>query len=117
MGLHEKKLATICGFHAHVYYDESTFADASLLIAKTKEALAFVEAGTVWTKKVGPHPRWSCQLSCPNEHFAELLFWLVQERKGLTIFAHILTGDDLYDHTQGVIWLGESEQLNLEIFA
>lgn len=42
--------------------------------------------------------------------------WLIQNRKGLTIFAHATTGDDLKDHTDHVIWLGPSEKLNLGVF-
>ena len=109
--------APVLGIHAHVYYDEKTFSNAVSLVAKVKEKLPLVQVGTLWKKPVGPHPRWSCQLSCHKEQFAELLFWLVQERGQLTIFAHIVTGDDVFDHTQGVIWLGESEKLNLHIFS
>ena len=35
----------------------------------------------------------------------------------LTIFAHANTGNDLADHTQHVIWFGESEKLDLSIFS
>ena len=34
-----------------------------------------------------------------------------------TIFAHAETGEDLADHTQHVIWFGESEKLDLSIFS
>ncbi len=35
-------------------------------------------------------------------------------RKGLTVLVHGVTGDDIYDHTELVLWLGESLKLNLD---
>jgi DOPA 4,5-dioxygenase len=40
----------------------------------------------------------------------------VLNRGNLKIFAHANTGNDLADHTDHVIWFGESEPLNLAIF-
>ncbi|MFT7095134.1 MAG: DOPA 4,5-dioxygenase [Alcanivorax sp.] len=37
-------------------------------------------------------------------------------RNGLTVFVHGLSGDDLRDHTELVMWLGESLPLDLSIF-
>jgi DOPA 4,5-dioxygenase len=62
---------------------------------------------------VGPHPRGSCQLSVPLEKFGPVMQWLVTHRNGFTIFAHALSGDEIKDHTDYVIWLGPSEVLNL----
>jgi DOPA 4,5-dioxygenase len=39
--------------------------------------------------------------------------WLIEERNGLTVFAHANTGDGIKDHTEHVLWLGPSETLNL----
>jgi DOPA 4,5-dioxygenase len=39
--------------------------------------------------------------------------WLIANRKGFTIFAHALSGDEIKDHTDHVIWLGPSEPLDL----
>ena len=36
---------------------------------------------------------------------------LIVNRRGLTIFAHAMTGDTLKDHTDHVLWLGDSEPI------
>ena len=36
--------------------------------------------------------------------------------KKFNILVHPLTGDDYFDHTQGVMWLGESVELDLSKF-
>jgi len=41
--------------------------------------------------------------------------WLAVNRKGLTVFVHGLSGDDIYDHTELVLWLGESVELDLSV--
>ncbi len=35
-------------------------------------------------------------------------------RKGLTVFVHGLSGDGMCDHTELVMWLGDSLALNLD---
>ena len=45
--------------------------------------------------------------------FGTLLPWLIKSRGGLTIFVHAETGDELWDHTEHVLWLGPSEELDL----
>lgn len=52
----------------------------------------------------------------PAEKFAAVIPWLNVHRNGLTVFVHPLTGDDLWDHKHGAMWLGESVPLNLEMF-
>ena len=52
----------------------------------------------------------------PTELFGEVAQFLALNRDSLTVFAHAETGEDLADHTQHVIWFGESEELDLSIF-
>ncbi|MFQ5938851.1 MAG: DOPA 4,5-dioxygenase family protein [Alphaproteobacteria bacterium] len=37
-------------------------------------------------------------------------------RDGLTVFVHPETGDDLADHLDHALWLGEKLELNLSVF-
>jgi DOPA 4,5-dioxygenase len=55
-------------------------------------------------------------LTLTPEQFGVFAPWAAVHRRGLTIFAHGNTGDDLADHTAHVIWFGPSEALNLSIF-
>jgi len=104
--------ARIENFHAHVYYDLAERAQAEKLCAAAGKKFG-VKIGRMHDNPVGPHPRGSCQLTVGNDQFAAVIPWLVQNRRGLTIFAHAQTGNALKDHTEHVLWLGPSEKLKL----
>lgn len=46
----------------------------------------------------------------------EVLPWLALNRKGLVVFLHPDTGDDLLDHTEHAIWMGAMRPLDLSVF-
>ncbi|MEX2353205.1 MAG: DOPA 4,5-dioxygenase family protein [Gammaproteobacteria bacterium] len=100
-------------YHAHVYFDEQTLEQARSLCAEAGETLG-IPVGQIHTRPVGPHPRWSCQLSFHTCQFELVIDWLDQHRDGLDILVHGVTGDDLLDHTEHVAWLGNPSKLNLE---
>ena len=102
-------------YHAHVYFNESSVKQATLLCQQAGEFFG-VQVGRVHQKQVGPHPRWSCQLSFDKTQFDELIPWLEDNPITLTILVHGLTGDDLADHTDHAAWLGEAVPLNLSMF-
>ncbi|OUR93555.1 4,5-dioxygenase [Halobacteriovorax marinus] len=103
-------------FHIHLYYDESTINIAKEVGLKAQSEFD-ISIGRFHEKNVGPHPRWSVQLSIPTDKFGEILAWVSLNRKGLTIFSHPNTGDDLLDHTEHSIWMGELLELNTKIFS
>ena len=105
----------IKGFHAHVYYDQNNIEEAQKICEGARDKFE-IPMGRMHEKNVGPHPRWSCQLSISCENFGEVIPWLALNRKGLTLFIHPETGDDLKDHTDFAIWMGELLELNLSIF-
>ena len=107
---------TIRDFHAHIYYDPEQVEQAKQLAAAAQARFP-VAIGHFHLRPVGPHPRGSCQLTVPTELFGDVAQWLALNRGGLTIFAHAETGNDLADHTQHVIWFGESEPLDISIFS
>jgi DOPA 4,5-dioxygenase len=106
-------LTAIEGYHAHVYYDPAQRHAAQALCEELRDRFEIV-MGRMHDAPVGPHPRGSCQLSVPPEKFGPVVQWLVVHRNGFTIFAHGLSGDEIKDHTDYVIWLGPSETLDLE---
>lgn len=105
-------MTAIEAYHAHVYYDPDRKADAQALCEELRDRFS-IAMGRMHDAPVGPHPRGSCQLSVPPEKFGPVIQWLVTHRNGFTIFAHGLSGDEIRDHTDYVIWLGPSETLNL----
>ena len=108
-------MTKITGYHAHVYFDEQTVSKARALCERARDELR-VEMGRVHERCVGPHPKWSCQLAFSADRVGEVLPWLMEHRGELTVFLHGESGDDWADHTQHVVWLGESVPLNLAFF-
>ena len=102
-------------YHAHVYFDADTVAQAKALVAEAGSRFD-VQVGRVHEKLVGPHPRWSCQLAFRASEFDKLIPWLDAHRGQLDVFVHGDTGDDLADHTTHAYWLGNEWPLKLEMF-
>lgn len=102
-------------YHAHVYFDSQTLQFANNLCEQAGK-LFDLKVGRVHQKPVGPHPKWSCQISFSDKDFDEFIPWLSDNRNGLTVFVHGQTGDDIKDHTDYAYWLGDNVQLNLSIF-
>jgi DOPA 4,5-dioxygenase len=105
--------AVIKGFHAHVYFDGETVEQARALRERISEEFDYA-VGRFHEQNVGPHPRWSFQIAFKADAFGTVVPWLALNRKGLTVFVHGLSGDDIYDHTELVMWLGDSLALNLD---
>ena len=111
----QRPAGAIGSFHAHVYYDAPTRAQALKLCEAVGKKFG-VKVGRMHDNPVGPHPRGSCQLTVAKSKFAKVIPWLVLNRGDLTVFTHAQTGDSLKDHTDHVIWLGPSATLKLSIF-
>ncbi len=106
------KNAIIKGYHAHVYFNAATVEQARALRERVGVEFDYA-VGRFHEKDVGPHPRWSFQIAFKADEFGTIVPWLALNREGLTVFVHGLSGDDIYDHTELVMWLGESVELNL----
>jgi len=107
--------AEIKSFDAHIYYDEESFERAKNLIETAGEKFT-LRVGHMHQKPVGPHPCWSCVLEFKPKFFAEVIPWLMLNRNGLAILVHPDTGNDLIDHTDYSLWMGEIKALNLSVF-
>ena len=105
-------MSAITGYHAHVYFNPTDREQAHALCEAAGRTLG-VTVGRMHDKPVGPHPRGSCQLAFGPQMFAQVIPWLIENRRGLTVFAHAESGDAMQDHTEHVLWLGPSETLNL----
>ena len=107
--------ATIKDWHAHIYFDAAS-RDAAWALRETIEKTFDIQMGRVHEKPVGPHPRVSFQVAFENEQLAPFLSWLTLNRGDLTVFVHPNTGQDLEDHRDRAIWLGQQVPLVLDIF-
>jgi DOPA 4,5-dioxygenase len=102
-------------YHAHIYFDANTKAIAKRVCDASAEKFG-LRVGHFHEKLVGPHPRWSCQVTFGSKDFDKYIHWLDANRVELTVFVHALTGDDLKDHTEFAYWLGMDVELNLGFF-
>jgi DOPA 4,5-dioxygenase len=112
----EQPAASIESYHAHVYFDAATREPAQALRQAILERFE-VEMGRWHEKPVGPHPRWSYQVAFAAAAFADIVPWLLLNRRGLTVFLHPNTGNALADHRDNPTWMGEMLPLDLSIFA
>lgn len=105
----------INGFHAHVYFDNTSMDAAAKLCEQAAQRFG-VDLGRMHTRPIGPHPMPSCQLDCTNEQFSALLPWLIGNRGDLSILCHGKSSNHLADHTRNAFWLGEPHSLGLSLF-
>ena len=105
---------SISGFHAHVYFDSETRETAARVRAAIASAFD-VRLGRWHDRPVGPHPKGMYQVAFARERFADLVPWLMLHREGLDVLVHPETGDDVADHRDHALWLGE--KLTLDIAA
>ena len=106
--------ATISGYHAHIYFEDSS-ADYAAEIRETIAARFDVEMGRWHDKLVGPHSRPMYQVSFAPSLFAEFVPWLMVNHGELSVLIHPRTGDDLPDHTDFALWLGEQLDLDTSV--
>ena len=101
-------------WHAHVYFDTGS-RDRAWALRERIEKEFDIAMGRFHEKPVGPHPHFSYQVHFRNDQLAPLISWLTLNRDGLNVLVHPNTGQDLEDHRDRAMWLGESVPLRLDI--
>ncbi len=101
-------------YHAHVYFAPQQIALASQLHRELAERFD-VALGRIYSFPIGPHPLPMFQVLFTAAQFAQLITWLLHNRKGLDVLVHGVSGDDLRDHTELTLWLGKSHPLDLSV--
>ena len=46
--------------------------------------------------------------------FAEAVPWMMLNRGDLNILVHPITGDDVADHGENALWLGDAQPINFD---
>ena len=107
--------AAIASYHAHVYYEPATRKSAAAV--RTDLIARFpVRLGRWRDKPVGPHPVPMFQVAFEPALFADFVPWLMLNRRGHSVLVHPNTGDDLGDHRDYPLWLGERLALDFSVF-
>ncbi|HTP96602.1 MAG TPA: DOPA 4,5-dioxygenase family protein [Burkholderiales bacterium] len=103
----------ITGYHAHIYYDPAT-REAAAQVRERLGAKFVVRLGRWHDNPVGPHPKSMYQVAFAVDQFAALVPWLMLNRRGLDVLVHPETGDQVVDHTDHALWLGDKLALDID---
>ena len=101
-------------YHAHVYYTPDSKALAGVVRDGVASRFPVAILGRWHDVPVGPHPQAMYQIAFATELFAELVPWLMLNRRGLTVLVHPETGNDYRDHSRHALWLGAILELSLD---
>ncbi len=103
-------------FHSHIYFNEKTQAKAELLHEKIEQSGVYGGLSPLRFELRGPHPHWMFTVNFDVEIFMAMIELMQKHRDGLSILVHPLSGNELLDHTDYAMFLGQKEKLNLAIF-
>ena len=103
----------IQSYDAHVYYPLNSRALAEAMRAQAVAELQGVRVSSLVDRNVGPHPMPMFQLQFLPERLAEIIPWLMKNRRDLAVLVHEVTGDDPRDHTKGALWMGRVLELDM----
>ncbi|CAG7726797.1 unnamed protein product [Allacma fusca] len=111
----------IHGYHFHTYFFQTD--DANINEAKSfREAIqAQINAGPMKNCRlnrfnegpVGPHPIGSYETCCNKTSISEAMSWFMLNHGNLTILLHPLTRWEMVDHTDRVMFFGDSHKIKL----
>lgn len=101
-------------YHAHVYFDPQQLKQATQLHRELGRLP--VQLGRIHARPIGPHPKPMFQVLFAESDLQLMQSWLEANRGSLDVLIHKETGDHLTDHTMDIEWLGNSQNLKLEIF-
>ncbi len=109
-----KDTGRITGYHAHIYFDADSEADAQA-VRDAIDGRFDVVLGSWHRQDVGPHTRWMYQVLFATELFASFVPWLALNRRGLAVLVHPQSGDSIADHTDHAIWMGEVLDVKVDV--
>ncbi len=109
-------MKTIHGFHAHVYFEEKSMAQAADLRMKLIDEFgATIRVSRLVGEPIGPHPLPMFEIDFSLEQFSSVVPWLMLNHGPHSILVHPITGNDLNDHRDHPIWIGKQLPLDLSI--
>ena len=104
-------------YHIHIYFSEDSINEIQTLQKAIKACLNDkIIFDEIHNSPVGPHPMPQVLYLLYKDNFTEVIEWLNKNTNGFNILIHPNTGDALWDHTEGYIWIGQPQTLKTEIF-
>lgn len=98
-------------YHAHIYFDEDSYAKAALIRKWAAERFS-VELGNWNLEPRGPHVTPSFYFGFTNDLLPVIVPWLQLNSLGLTILLHPNTEDPRADHLYYALWVNRSQPVN-----
>lgn len=104
------------GFHCHIYFDNNKDSFSKMLeVRGILMKIEGVHLGKVHGQPIGPHTKPMFSAEIYNiKLFNELVPTLMLNRQGLDVLVHPITGNELLDHTEHALWLGNKVPLDLD---
>jgi len=106
----------IVEYHIHIYFPEGDY-DAMADAERVRQCVIAKFDGIMgMTREVpgGPHFVPMLQVNFPALRFAGVVPWMMLNRGDLSILVHPVTGDDLADHSDNALWLGDAVPINFD---
>jgi aromatic ring-cleaving dioxygenase len=114
MSLEPQPIASIHSWHAHIYFDPATRAQAARLRERIAERFS-VQLGRWHEVPVGPHTQAMYQVAFATDRFARFVPWLMLNRDGLAVLVHPNTLAPRDDHLVHALWLGRMLPLREDV--
>src|SRR5690606_13283486 len=102
-------------WHAHVYYDPAATRDTAQRLREQLGERFDVRLGRWHDVPVGPHTAAMYQVVFRVDQFADVVPFLMLERRGLSVLVHPNTGAPRDDHLVHASWLGEPLPLKADV--
>lgn len=106
----------IVEYHIHIYFPEGA-ADAMACAEWVRQyVIAEFDGIMGMTREVpgGPHFVPMLQVNFLASRFADAVPWMMLNRGDLSILVHPVTGDDVADHGDNALWLGNAVPINFD---
>jgi aromatic ring-cleaving dioxygenase len=100
-------------YHAHVYWNDAEQRSYAIAMRIGLELLG-CQLGRIHDMLIGPHPLAMYQAMYDDRIKEPVERMLNNESHGISILLHEDTSDDIHDHTEGVRWINNPLDLDIE---
>ena len=97
-------------YHAHIYFQPGeepaidALHDAARRATSRADGVYVVDIRPI---PVGPHSRPMFEIAFTAAHREAILAWVAAHRGPFSVLIHPVTGDDLADHRDHAMWMGD----------
>lgn len=102
-------------YHAHIYWNTDIERTIAISMRPFLESMGG-NLGRIYDTAIGPHPIAMYQVKYDDNNKDRVETFIKNNHKGISVLLHTDTGNDLKDHTENVVWLGEPIDLDLTAF-